>query len=650
MEPLNKSADLSALQIDRRDGPGARRFLYPAVATICVALVGVFLFTRSRGGVAFRPPEVTTTRAALVTPTQASTILTASGYIVARSKAEISPKTVGRIAWINLEEGQRVKKGELVARLEAQELDAQKRSSLAQRDQTLAQLANARLDRARARELVDQKIGTQQAFDTADSQVKALEAQVSSYEAQARYYEEQIKNAEIYAPIDGVVTVKKAFLGETVAPQGFGGAGSAGATFAIIVDLSSLEMEADINEQNVGKLVLGQPAEVALDAYPDKPYKARLRQIVPTADRQKRARAEALVARLDDPSADAHAVAVDSTVGGGSLPGRDAAVVGRRPARLGCASRPPSTWRSRRSIGRIEDGRVLLDLRTVDPVRDEDLVRAIAAAIPDARPMTVVVGTAGHIDHGKTSLLRALTGIDADRLPEERRRGMTIDVGYAHLALADGTELDFVDVPGHDRLIGNMLVGAGEIDAALLVVAADDGPRAQTIEHLELLDALGIRDGVAVVTKTRSRRGGPDRGRRRRGRAAPRPDDAGRLAGPRRLVVPWRRGSTSSASALVELRDRVLADDRPASRRASGWRSIGCSRSRAAGSSSPARSEGGRLERGATLRLEPGGAIGSGPRGPGPRRAPVESIDGGGRVALNLAGVDGRRRSRGAMS
>ena len=222
-----------------------------------------------------------------MTPTQASTILTASGYIVARSKAEISPKTVGRIAWINLEEGQRVKKGELVARLEAQELDAQKRSSLAQRDQAVAQLANARRDRERARQLLDEKIGTQQAFDTADSQVKALEAQVATYEAQARYYDEQIRNAEIYAPIDGVVTVKKAFLGETVAPQGFGGAGSAGATFAIIVDLSSLEMEADINEQNVGKLVLGQPAEVALDAYPDKPYKARLRQIVPTADRQK---------------------------------------------------------------------------------------------------------------------------------------------------------------------------------------------------------------------------------------------------------------------------------------------------------------------------------------------------------------------------
>jgi selenocysteine-specific elongation factor len=115
---------------------------------------------------------------------------------------------------------------------------------------------------------------------------------------------------------------------------------------------------------------------------------------------------------------------------------------------------------------------------------------------------TVVIGTAGHIDHGKTALLRALTGIDADRLPEERARGMTIDVGYAHLAFDDGVELDFVDVPGHDRLIGNMLVGAGEIDAVLLVVAADDGPRPQTLEHLQLLDALGISAGLAVVTKT----------------------------------------------------------------------------------------------------------------------------------------------------
>jgi RND family efflux transporter MFP subunit len=287
MEPLNKSADLSALKIDRADEPSSRRLLWAGVATACVAAVVVLFFLARSKGVAIRPPEVATTRVAIVTPTQASTVLTASGYVVARSKAEISPKTVGRVAWLNIEEGQKVKKGELVARLESQELEAQKRQYVAARDQVVAQIENARLERNRAKSLLDDKIGSQQAFDAADSQVRALTAQVAAAEQQVKYTDELIKNAEIYAPIDGVVTVKKAFLGETVAPQGFGGAGSAGATFAVIVDLSSLEMEADINEQNVAKLTIGQPAEVALDAYPDKPYKARLRQIVPTADRQK---------------------------------------------------------------------------------------------------------------------------------------------------------------------------------------------------------------------------------------------------------------------------------------------------------------------------------------------------------------------------
>ena len=172
--------------------------------------------------------------------------------------------------------------------------------------------------------------------------------------------------------------------------------------------------------------------------------------------------------------------------------------------------------------------------------------------------MTVVVGTAGHIDHGKTTLLRALTGIDADRLPEERRRGMTIDVGYAHLTLPDGGELDFVDVPGHDRLVGNMLVGAGEIDAAMLVVAADDGPRAQTLEHLALLSALGLRRGIAVVTKidvagdARTASVVAEVGRLLAGTS---------LDGSPVLAVSSTSGAGIDALrlALVELRDRTLA-------------------------------------------------------------------------------------------
>jgi HlyD family secretion protein len=288
MEPQNKTADLTGLRIEPDVPSRGRRLAWVGVATVLAVAAALFLiWVRRSGGLTLRAPEVTTTRVALVTPTQASTVLTASGYIVARSKAEISPKSVGRIAWLNIEEGQKVKKGELVARLESQELEAQKKQYLAAVEQVRAQLENAKRDRERAQALLQDRIGTQQAFDAADAQVRSLEAQIASIEQQVRYTEELIKNAEIYSPIDGVVTVKKAFLGETVAPQGFGGAGSAGATFAVIVDLSSLEMEADINEQNLGKLSLGQPAEVTLDAYPDRPYKARLRQIVPTADRQK---------------------------------------------------------------------------------------------------------------------------------------------------------------------------------------------------------------------------------------------------------------------------------------------------------------------------------------------------------------------------
>jgi selenocysteine-specific elongation factor len=112
-----------------------------------------------------------------------------------------------------------------------------------------------------------------------------------------------------------------------------------------------------------------------------------------------------------------------------------------------------------------------------------------------------LVGTAGHIDHGKTALVKALTGIDADRLPEEKRRGITIDLGFAH-AEWDGVRVSFVDVPGHERFVKNMLAGAGGIDAVLLVVAADEAVMPQTREHFEIVRMLGIRRGIVAVTKT----------------------------------------------------------------------------------------------------------------------------------------------------
>ena len=113
----------------------------------------------------------------------------------------------------------------------------------------------------------------------------------------------------------------------------------------------------------------------------------------------------------------------------------------------------------------------------------------------------MIVGTAGHIDHGKTSLVRALTGVDTDRLPEERRRGISIELGYAYATRALGEPLGFIDVPGHERLVHTMVAGAGGVDFALLVVAADDGVMPQTREHLAILELLGVRHAAVALTK-----------------------------------------------------------------------------------------------------------------------------------------------------
>ena len=114
----------------------------------------------------------------------------------------------------------------------------------------------------------------------------------------------------------------------------------------------------------------------------------------------------------------------------------------------------------------------------------------------------VVIGTAGHVDHGKTALVKALTGTDTDRWAEEKRRGITIDLGFAELDLGDGITASVVDVPGHEDFVRNMVAGATGIDLALLVVASDEGVMPQTTEHLAILEFLGVRTGVVALAKT----------------------------------------------------------------------------------------------------------------------------------------------------
>ena len=181
--------------------------------------------------------------------------------------------------------------------------------------------------------------------------------------------------------------------------------------------------------------------------------------------------------------------------------------------------------------------------------------------------MALTVGTAGHIDHGKTWLVRALTGKDTDRLAEERERGISIELGYAPLELPDGTQLSLVDVPGHERFVRTMVAGATGIDLFLLVVDAGEGARPQTHEHLAILRLLGVERGVVAVTKSdavdaEALASALEEARelvpRRAGRAGEREDGRGPGRAPRRArrggsrrsrraTRAARRGSTSTA-------------------------------------------------------------------------------------------------------
>lgn len=163
----------------------------------------------------------------------------------------------------------------------------------------------------------------------------------------------------------------------------------------------------------------------------------------------------------------------------------------------------------------------------------------------------MIVGTAGHIDHGKTTLVRALTGVDTDRLPEEKKRGISIELGYAFLDTPDGQRIGFIDVPGHERLVHTMLAGASGINFALLLVAADDGVMPQTREHLAVLSLLGIGEGAVVVTKCD--RVAPER------LAAVRAEIADLLAGSSLSEAPVLEVSAPTGLGLVALRELLFA-------------------------------------------------------------------------------------------
>ncbi|QXG75516.1 selenocysteine-specific translation elongation factor [Modestobacter sp. L9-4] len=248
-----------------------------------------------------------------------------------------------------------------------------------------------------------------------------------------------------------------------------------------------------------------------------------------------------------------------------------------------------------------------------------------------------VIATAGHVDHGKSTLVRALTGMEPDRWEEERRRGLTIDLGFAWTTLASGRRLAVVDVPGHERFVGNMLAGVGSVPAALVVVAADDGWSAQTAEHVAVLDALGVRHGLLAVTKSDLADPAPvlaDAGERLAGTSL------GRLSA---VAVSARTGAgLPELSALLE---QVLAD-LPAPDRAAPVR-LWVDRAftiRGAGTVVTGTLAAGTVAAGD--RLDLGGELVT-VRGLQSLGEPVESAAATARVALNLRGIAVEQLSRG---
>jgi RND family efflux transporter MFP subunit len=282
--------ELASLRIDR-DRPANSPWRWPLIFFIPV-LLGLAVLYGLRIRAAMARPEVSTVQATLVQggpggPSGAP-ILAASGYLVARRKAVVSAKIQGRLADLRVEEGTRVKEGQLLARLESSDYEAQVRRAAASVERADADLAEQERLLRVAQGLSDQQILARDQLDSAASRVQMARAGVSQARADLSFAHAQLANTRILAPFTGTVVKKMAEVGESVAPipPGVNLSTSSGAVVAL-ADLDTLEVEADVSESNVGRLGPEQPADVTVAAFPDKTYRAVLRQVIPTADRTK---------------------------------------------------------------------------------------------------------------------------------------------------------------------------------------------------------------------------------------------------------------------------------------------------------------------------------------------------------------------------
>ncbi len=288
--------DLSRLKIDRSLAPSRarrRRWVWPAFAFVAVAATGGYYLLAPRAVTVETTPVVTTF------PSQQYVVLNATGYVVAQRKAAIASKATGRLEWLGVAEGSRVKAGEVVARIDnrdvlaqAQSAEASVRAARAGLEQALAEERDAAQLLKRNQDLVAKGFVAQATVDTAKARydravagVGSARAAIGAAEANARNAQVSVDYTQIRAPFDGVILSKSANVGDMVTP--FSSATDSKGAVVTMADMSTLEVEADVSESSLAKVSVGQPAEILLDALPDMRFRGHISRMVPTVDRAK---------------------------------------------------------------------------------------------------------------------------------------------------------------------------------------------------------------------------------------------------------------------------------------------------------------------------------------------------------------------------
>lgn len=278
-------ADLSGLRISRgkkdQDGGNPRLKVIGGAVLLLVLGAGYVLLRSTLAPI----PEVEVASAALTFPSQANAVLTASGYVVAQQKAAVASKGTGRLEYLGVQEGDKVKKGQVIGRLEDRDVAAALVKARADLEVARADSEDAARSLDRERKLFASGLASRADLDAAEARFKQVQASIGSAEAGVTGAGVALDNTLIRAPFDGTVLTKDANVGEVVAP--FGAASNSRGAVVTMADMSSLEVEADVSESNITRVKIGQPTDIVLDAYPEVRYQGYVSKIVPTADRAK---------------------------------------------------------------------------------------------------------------------------------------------------------------------------------------------------------------------------------------------------------------------------------------------------------------------------------------------------------------------------